>query len=80
VKVELICLAIILWLLLSLVTSCQNRSKPFQDSMKRWREHREQKRQVIDERDHQGDVPDDHHERRRHERRRLFPRGPECEA
>jgi len=78
VKVELIALAVILWLLLSLVTSCQNRSKPFQDGMKRWREHRQQKdeqRQDIVE-------PDDENEdrqSRRRERRQLFPRSEECE-
>jgi hypothetical protein len=80
VKFEMVCLAIILWLLLSLVTSCQNRSKPFQDSMKRWREQREQKRQVIDD-EHHGDVPDDQHQQRRRERRRILPRENEqCEV
>ena len=78
-KFELAAIAVILWLLLSLVTSCQNRSRPFQDSMKRWREHREQKRQVepkpIDDPDNEPDP------NRQRERRRIFPReAEECET
>lgn len=78
-KVELIALAVILWLLLSVVTSCQNRSKPFQDGMKRWREHRQQKK---DEQRQDIVEPDDENEdrqSRRRERRQLFPRSEECE-
>jgi hypothetical protein len=77
-KFELVFLAVILALVLMLVTSCQNRSKPFQDSMKRWREYREQKRQVIDDRSTPNDQDEDPHRWR--ERRRIFPRGLECET
>jgi hypothetical protein len=74
VKSELIWLAVILVLLLSIVASCQNRDKPFQDRMNRWREYREQQKQKRDTDDRRGIVPDDQDDERRRERRRIFPR------
>jgi hypothetical protein len=81
VKFELAMIAVIAGCLLMLVVSCQNREKPFQDSMKRWREHRQQKKQNNDE--ERRIVPDDieqEDERRRRHRRRIFTReGMSCD-
>lgn len=73
-KIELIAIAVIMLALLALVVSCQNRPKRFQESVDRWREHRQERRHLDpNPTPFDGEVEPNQDSRRR-ERRHIFPR------